>query len=506
MAIVDNDLVRDAIQGAEEVRDPFDDVVKQSTIDPGAPFTSENLERIARLSRDDPAAFERLRAKLKDYQIGVTRLDRAIRSQLAMDKALPTGGGLGLREDEPWPDPVDGGDLLNEIVAKIRKFLVLPEHAAEAMALWAIFAHALDSFIISPRLAFVSPEKRCGKTTALSVMQELVPKPLPAANITAAAVFRSIEMAEPTMLIDEADTFLKNSDELRGILNSGHNRGQAYVIRTTGDDHTPTKFCTWAPLAIAMIGSLPDTLRDRSIVIKLKRKRREDQVERFRMDRVEEFETLRCKIARWVIDEMPILGQWDGDVPQGLHDRAADNWRPLLAIADSVGGDWPEKARQAAQELTDVDDDSSTRVLLLDDIRTLFDESGTDRLATQTVLERLHDMDGRPWPEYRQAKPLTSRQLSGLVKPFGVNSKSIRFPSGHNAKGFMRKDFEDAFTRYLPDENVTPSQATKTGGISQGESVTSRPSVTDGQSTNAAEIGPCDGGTDKDAGEWEVVL
>lgn len=506
MPVVEGDLVRDAIRGAEEVLGPLDDVVKQSASDPGAPFTPENLDRITQLSQDDPAAFERLRAKLKEAGIRVPQLDKAIQRQASNDKALTTGAGLGLREDEPWPYPVDGGELLNEIVAAMRKFLVLPVHADVAMALWVIFAHALEAFFISPRLALVSPEKRCGKTTTLSVIQELVPKPLPAANITAAALFRTIEMATPTMLIDEADTFLKYNDELRGVLNSGHNRGQAYVVRTTGDEHIPRKFCTWAPVVIAMIGGLPDTLSDRSIIVKLKRKRSEETTESLRFDRVEEFEPLRQKIARWVNDNMPILSQWDGDVPQSLHDRAADNWRPLLAIADSAGGDWPEKAGQAATALTDVDDESSIAGLLLGDIKALFDESGTDRLPTQTILDKLTEMDGRPWPEFRRGKPLSSRQLSSLVKPFGTNSKSIRFPSGENAKGFMRKDFEDAFARYLPDENVTPSQAPKTEGISLDESVTNHRSVTDSQRANAAGSGTRDGVTDKDPGEWEVVL
>src|SRR5699024_3473516 len=122
---------------------------------------------------------------------------------------------------------VDGAALANELVALIRRYVVLSESEATAIALWIFHCHAHDCARISPLLAVVSPQPRCGKTTLLSLLAALVPKPLPAANITAAALFRGVERWRPTLLIDEADTFLQNSDELRGVLNSGHNRASA---------------------------------------------------------------------------------------------------------------------------------------------------------------------------------------------------------------------------------------------------------------------------------------
>src|SRR5262249_26392258 len=148
-----------------------------------------------------------------------------------------------------------------------------------------------------------------------------------------------------------------------------------------GDNHEPMRFCTWSPTAVAMIGELPDTLHDRSIVILLQRKSRDDKVERFRLDQVDGFIEIRSKIRRWVIDTYETLQKWDGDVPEALHDRAADNWRPLLAIADAAGGEWPSLARVAAFALTDSEDDRSLPTLLLRDLRDLFDREGTDRLT-----------------------------------------------------------------------------------------------------------------------------
>ena len=96
--------------------------------------------------------------------------------------------------------------------------------AATALALWTLHAHAHAQFTVSPVLSLVSPEKRCGKTTTLYVLGALVPRPPPASNMTTAALFRAIDRYRPTLLIDEADTFLEQNEELRGVLNSGHSR------------------------------------------------------------------------------------------------------------------------------------------------------------------------------------------------------------------------------------------------------------------------------------------
>src|SRR5262249_5324135 len=131
---------------------------------------------------------------------------------------------------------------------------------------------------------------------------------------------------------------MSNNNELRGVLNAGHTRSQAYVIRTVGEDHEPRAFCVWAPVAIALIGKLPSTLADRAIVIKMRRKLPSEQVEHLRLDRLEEVNTLRRRCLRWAQDMLATLQTTDPTMPEGLHDRAADNWRPLCAIAAVVGG------------------------------------------------------------------------------------------------------------------------------------------------------------------------
>ena len=167
---------------------------------------------------------------------------------------------------EPWGGRVEGS-VLDPPVRGHSEYVVLEDGATEGIALWAMHTHALDAFVISPRLAITSVVMRCGKTTLLDVLAKIVRRPLPTVNATAAAIFRVVDNLQPTILMDEADTFLAKNDELRGILNSGHRRNDAFVIRADGI------YSTWAPAAVAMIGRLPGTLEDRSISVRLKRRR-----------------------------------------------------------------------------------------------------------------------------------------------------------------------------------------------------------------------------------------
>ena len=473
-------LIADAVNEAPEVLDPLDVLVKRAATDAGAPFERGNLQMLAELRVFDPAGYQRVRAALVKAKIRIGALENEITHISSANPALSAGMPFEFEVTEKWPDPVDGEQLFNDVVALFKRYMVLPAYAAEAMALWAIFTHTHDCWSISPRLALNSPEKRCGKTTALSIIQKLVPKPLPASNITTAALFRSISEWSPTLLIDEADTFLPDNEELRGILNSGHNRSQAYVVRTTPPDFKPASFSTWAPVAIAMIGNLPDTLNDRAIVINLQRKLPGTQVERFRPDRTTHIETLRRKIARWALNNTDRLSSWDGDTPEALHDRATDNWRPLIAIADTIGGKRSKQAREAAVGLTGADDQGSFSVLLLQDIRSVFECHGKNRLPTKEILDRLAEMEGRPWPEFRNDKALTAGQMARLLRPFGITPTSTRFEGGGNVKGYALVAFNDAFSRYLPPAAVTPSQLNDINRLEDKSPVTRVMDVTAG--------------------------
>ncbi len=177
------------------------------------------------------------------------------------------GRALALADPEPWSEPVCGAALLDELAALFARHVVLPFGAADALALWAALSYLTDRADTLPRLAVLSPERRCGKTRLLELLARLVRRPVPAANISAAALFRAVEAWQPTVLIDEADTFLAAREEILGLLNSGHTRGTAFVVRCVPDpeagDYVARIFSTWALVAIAAIGTLPPPLLDR---------------------------------------------------------------------------------------------------------------------------------------------------------------------------------------------------------------------------------------------------
>jgi len=419
------------------------------------------IDRLAKLS---PIDYERVRAaEAKRLGVRTTALDAEVekRRKAGVDNPDRQGRVIELAEPEPWPDPVDGAQLLDDIVSAVRRFVILPGGGAEAIALWSVHAHAIDAAHFSPLLAFSSPEKRCGKTTALKVVAKLVPKPIATASISPAALFRSIEKWRPSLMIDEADTFMKDNEDLRGILNSGHTRDQ-YLIRCEPDTHEPVMFDAWGPKAVALIGSLPDTLEDRSIAIRMNRKTDSEAAERLRSDRDYGFGELVSKCARWVTDNMGRLKACDPVLPAALHDRAKDNWSALFAIADVAGGHWPGLSRGMAMRLSPADsDDRSIRVQLLADIQTVFTDRKADKITSAALCDALAAMEDRPWCEWgRTNKPIKPSSLSRQLQHFSIAPNTIRIGTD-TAKGYYLIKFDDLFTRYLhtpPDTAVIPSQ------------------------------------------------
>ena len=393
-----------------------------------------------------------------------------------LDAALESGGPETSQQQgrpvlfddpEPWLHPVDGAGLLDDLVSALKRFVVFPSHATEAVALWVLHAHALEAFSISPILAITSATKRSGKTLLLELVSLLVPRRLFASNISPAALFRAVEKFTPVLLIDEADTFLRDNDELRGILNASHRKASAFVVRTVGDEHDPAIFATWCAKAIALIGRLPGTLEDRSVLISLKRKSPGEQVEKFEIDRVaSEFATLKRRAARWAADNLDALRKADPEIPSALNDRASDNWRRLLAVADLAGQEWPALARKACVALAgEVDEaENSALIQLLNDLRELFETRKVDRLASSDIAGALGAMEERPWSEWRRGKPLTQRQLAKLLAPLRIGPRTIRIGDG-TSKGYLLEQFTDPFSRYLPLRSVTPSQAALGAGL-----------------------------------------
>ena len=465
---------------------------------------------LAELAALSPVEYDQRREKArKRLGVRVTTLDAEVAKRRPATESDTDTTDL-FSDPDPWPDPVDGAAMLDALATSFTRYVVLPDGAADALALWVVFAHAHDAAYVSPIMTVTSPLKRCGKTTCLGIIKELAPRALPTANITSAALFRTVEKWEPTVIIDEADTFLRDNDELRGVLNSGHVRGSGGVIRTVGDNHEPRRFSTWAPKAIALIGALPDTLADRSIHVRLRRKRPDESVERVRLDRMDDLTVLKRQAARWAADNLDALRGADPDVPVGLHDRAADNWRTILSIADLAGGGWPDRARETATALSaDGDDDASAKVMLLIDIRALFAERHTDRITSVDLVLALVAMEERPWPEWKHGKPITTRGVVRLLADFQIRPKTFRVDVHTTAKGYLLDDLKDTFSQYIPDPSVTRSQPNETGAYSENPSVTPPPNVTDGKGRKPAENKECYRVTDEKGGageKWDMEI
>ncbi len=460
-----------------------------------------DAEAVARLAKLPPLEYDRARveeAKRLGLGIRIATLDRLVAREQGDHGNGDAAGGTAVLfpEPEPWPDPVDGASLLDALADTFTRHVVLPAGGADAVALWCLHAHAHDTVAISPILAITSPAPECGKSTLLTLLGALVPKPLVTSNITAAPLFRSVEKWKPTLLIDEADSFLRDNEELRGVVNSGHNRGGAFVIRSVGLDHEPRQFTTWAPKAIALIGKLAPTLSSRAIHIEMRRLAPGETVEDFRADRLDHLVPLARQAARWVDDHDTALRDAEPDMPPILTGRRADNWRPLFAIADVAGGGWPERARRAAEALSAGRSDETAAELLLEDIRAIFAERGEDRISSAALAVALAAMEDRPWPEWRAAKPITARGIAKLLDGFGIAPKQI-WTGGGNVRGYTITQFNDAFGRYLPLLSARPLDVNETAGYSPNQSARDAQGLALAEPLKANETGRSSGLADR---------
>jgi putative DNA primase/helicase len=411
-----------------------------------------------RLAGISLAEYDRARkAEAEALGISPTTLDKMVKQARKDEESA----GLDFDDVEIWPHPVNPADLLTEVSATVRRFIICQPETADAVALWACMTWFMDVVQIAPLAVITAPEKRCGKSQLLFLLGKLSYRPLTASNITPAALFRSIDAWKPTLLVDEADAFMRDNEELRGLLNCGHTRDSAYIIRTVGENFTPTRFNVWGAKALAGIGHLADTLMDRAVTLELRRKLPHEAVDRLRYAEPGLFDDLASKLARFAEDQRDDVRRARPALPASLHDRAQDNWEPLLAIADVASGNWPDLARKAALKLSGVDSPTmSTGTELLSDIQEVFEHKRFTKISTADLIAALCDDDEKIWATYNRGKPVSPRQISKRLSDFGIKSKNIRI--GYDvAKGFDLEQFQEAFARYLsspPESALHPLQ------------------------------------------------
>ncbi|WP_174564893.1 DUF3631 domain-containing protein [Actinomadura chibensis] len=368
------------------------------------------------------------------------------------------------------PADLDGAALLNRLRGALTRYVILPSpQAADAVTLWIAATHAQPAWPHAPRLVIRAPEKRCGKSRLLDVVEATCHAPFITVNSSPAAVYRSITDDPPTLLVDEADTIFgakaEGNEDLRGLLNAGHQRNRP-AKRYDANSNRVESIPTFAMAALAGIGAMPDTIEDRAVVVRMRRRAPGETVAPFRHRRDRPpLRHLAADLSRWLRADLPTLEA--AEPPMPVEDRAADTWEPLVTVADYAGGQWPDRARAAVLALTAEADDNgqmSTRLRLLTDCRTAF---GADpALPTAVLLDRLKTDPEAPWCDYGP-NGLTAMKLGTILREYEIRSSNIRFLDGTQAKGYQRADFTDAWARYCPqptrpeDENTPAARGSR---------------------------------------------
>lgn len=439
-------------------------------------LAKEVASRVPALQGREPEVLARLDREVEFFSYLEPAGVLPAREEAAAPEVPAQGRGIDFVVPVAWTEPVDGAEVLDELTELLRRHVVLPRQGAEIVALWIAHAHALDASDVSPRLVLASPERRCGKSTLLTLIRALTPRAVFTSHVSVAALFRMIAAHQPTVLLDEGDAFIKHNEDIRAMLNAGHRR-DGCVIRCVGDGNEPRSFPVFAATAIAAIGRLPATIEDRAIILRMKRRMPNEKVTRLVLHQLPgAIEGLVRRIARWVSDHLETLKSADPEVPPELNDRAADGWRPLLAIADAAGPRWAGLARAASRELAREDglqDEASTKILLLRSVRAIFQDRGVDRIASEDLVDALLAIEDGPWSGWKHGTGITQNILARMLGEFGIRSKTVRLAPGDRRKGYERAGFLDAWERYLVNQDGDPEEEAGEGS-SKRDTVTSQ--------------------------------
>jgi hypothetical protein len=428
-------------------------------------------EVFERLAKIDPPVLDKLeRQRLRDGLVRAAK-GKLVSPAKAIDAWLPPPGAAGQLQgmrfepdsDPPWEDPVPGPQVLDEVRETMTAYTYMGDHESVATTLWAANTYLYDAFGVCPLLEAASPTKRCGKTSLVIVVSKLSRHSLLASNCSASSLFRSVEAWHPTLLIDEADTFAAMSEELRGMVDSGHTKDTAFVLRSEGDANEPRLFSTWAPKMVAAIGHLPGTVEDRSIRIFLRRMPAGVRVEdAFDPDAVRARCTpVRRRLARWAADVERDVRTISPQRVRSVEQRNWNNWKPLLTIAEAAGGHWPELAREAARALCGETEGEEDYAALLGAVRKVFDgqvEMSTIDLARG--IAQLPDSFRADWwgndivtairdpftadAIYKKRGQRVARDLRDFAQPVQL------WIDGKKVRGYRREDLREAMDTYAP--------------------------------------------------------
>lgn len=353
---------------------------------------------------------------------------------------------------------VTGAEVAREILQTVNRHMFLANDEGVQITLWAMNTWVFQQMDILPKLAIGSPVPGCGKSILTEVMEAVCSEAVPASNVSAAVVYRLIEDNTPTLILDECDSFLKDNEEMRGILNSGHTRRQAFVLRCVGDEHEVRRYSTYMPTVLSGIGKKAATLEDRSIHVRLVKVNGADRPPRVPFRHYEEQEVLRQKLAKWAAGaKVKFI-----EIEATANPRTQDNWSVLYSIALVLGEEWPEACLTAYRKECQRETTEEVRgLLLLKDIHRLFSEDhddigevkGRKRLKSSALTTLLNTQEESPWKEMGR-DGLTANKLGAMLADFDVRPRTLAFGKDRK-KGYCESFFREAFEAYIepePDE------------------------------------------------------
>jgi Protein of unknown function (DUF3631) len=442
-------------------REQLDELVAQApdwkspqatTIPDKAKATASEDELIANLAKMEPGIqFGRERKKLmKQFDVHASDIDAAVKAYREDAEVAPLYGHWIV---EPWPEPVEGDSLLRDIIKRIHRHVVISHDGALVVALWIMLSWVHDEIAThSPILNINSAEPESGKSTTMGLVAFLMPKCIASVEASEAAIYRAIKRWAPSFCFDEFDSILAGDDKagLRSVINSGHTKGSG-VMRCIGDDNTPEMFPTFAPKVIGMVGrKLPPATLSRCIFVELRRRKRDECVEKFRHRDDSELADLRRRLRRWAMDNEDILRSANPTMPDELTNRRADNWSLQLAIADLCSGveDFGDKARAAAIKIEGTTDSRTVNVKALAVIQTVFASIDDDAISSEDLIRNMTADPDSEWAEWKNGKPVSQAQLARLLKRYGIIPERVQI-GGQRVRGYKRVWFIEAWERYL---------------------------------------------------------
>ena len=341
-------------------------------------------------------------------------------------------------------------EILDLISAKFKEHVKFQDESdADALVLWVAMTYVMKHLEIAPMVYVTSPEPMCGKSTVMKLLKVFCHRAEMVSKITPAAIYRLIERDQPTLLIDEADRFLRGNNELNGIINAGHARFEATVIinkKLADGNYDPAEFPVWCAKAIAGIGEQDSTLTSRAIVISLRRKLKNETMKPVRYNMFQQHQSTRDALAAWAASFQQISENEMEPFLKAKTDRGIDNWLALGIIAKRVNPDWEQRVQAALSGIEERQGDGlqSAGVQLLSDVHDVVSECNRPEWSSTDLYNAVVYNEETDWSVFNHGRPITKKKFTQMLGDFGIKPTKRS-----NANVFYVADLEDAFERYL---------------------------------------------------------